>query len=255
MQCVICGEKKIFNKTRSLCSRCYYKQYQKKKLTNLKPREENKNKKDVMAALKAKYGNAIISDYENLINKSTLNELAIKYGFSRENSKLIFNKICKEYTYKDIMRKKRMRKKAVQDTKNSNVYFKLNESKKSGNKFKSLEVHAKVIQKLQLMDINAKSNVHASRILLPNGDIALIRSRYTSAITKKLSKRKYFNFTVRLHELHEADFLILYAAPKDEYYIFTYDEQWDKREKHFFIPDIEEEHLYSKFKNNWEIFL
>ena len=254
--CIQCHKNPVHIKKRGLCRKCY----QKFKRDNKKP-PTTQQTINFIYNLTKKYGSRIFRDFEKVRDNPyyKLQDVAAKYGFTRERSRQLYNQIHAEGYTKRIKIKRQMRKEL-------NTTVCLNHPKRKAADYKKGTKHLnaaiaakKFMERCEALKFNIEIPCDKKcDIIINDYNIGVY-----SAIVPFLptgANIPYYRSVVRQHQLKVCDFFAVYIHSKDFFYIIPNLEKGTKikKVKNFYILSKKSNHhcalnKYHEYKNRFDL--
>ena len=209
--------------------------------------------------LKRKHGKNIIDDFTTgILNEDvSLSTLAIKYGFTRERARQLYNQLNSS-PYSLISQEKRMKNKAHKEANRIDPSKKLEKSKGDNPVHKGTrkEIHLyKTCKNLNLTIIPLYDKVDFEI----NGRKVEFKSCFASKKVSNKRERKYYHFSgLTKNEWKHLDYLICLVVPTNKFFIIP--KSSIKSRSGIFIPDLSsplkrhdlKESRFLQFEEDWD---
>ena len=169
-----------------------------------------------------KYGYEILYDFNLLSTKhySTLSEIALKYNFSRERARQLYNELF-SIPYREIKR----RLKEDRDSQLSQLScifdpnYKVASLPNDSTQKKGAEIELLVFNKCKKIGLSAKIPKIKTYDLIINNHKIDVKSAYTAFLYRSDGHCRYFRFHITNKQLDICKFIICYPVSKKVFYI------------------------------------
>jgi hypothetical protein len=241
MICQCCQLSDVQSKKRPLCKQCYTELH-KEGLLNKFSLIPTISDKTVQERLIERYGASIIDDLKEITN-GNLRMVGEKYGFTREYTRQIFEKVF-GYKYTVVKMDKRFRhleaKKAISLLK-KDPRHKIEHYPVESLLFKGAMAEKKVLDICHTFGYKVQAYAPDISIdMMINGYMVDVKAAYCTSLTNKTSKTPSFHFQ-RSESQRKADFIICYAEPINSFFVIPNDK----------YPSCNQLYIPVKPQSNW----
>lgn len=215
MICQCCETNLVESKKRPLCKRCYQKLH-KAGLLDTYPLIIDRTA--IESKYSEKYGEQIVSDFKAIINNPDirLNDIAVKYGFTRERARQLF-KLINGFSYTNVKKTKAYKQLIQQSIEKIDPIRRAKEHKGHVGIAAKSEEQFYLICKSLNFDIYPKKNGNVFDFVVNGFNVDVKTATHSYSFWQIGPRYYHFSMTERQHS--GLDFLACHAAPEDDFYI------------------------------------